>query len=430
MFKYSQFSKNQMRLLTWWMPKSTKKSMNGIIAEGAVRSGKTIIMGLSFVFWSMQSMNGTRLAICGKTVSSTRRNIVEPLVPLLRQRGYKVIDRRTEGKLIISRKGRINTYYIFGGRDESSASLIQGLTLSGVLLDEVALMPRSFVEQAMARCSVDGSKYWFNCNPEGPMHWFKVNYIDRAEELKLLKLHFLLDDNLSLSDEIKQRYKTMYTGIFYKRFILGEWAFSDGVIYSNIPEETYYNTNNRDKIVPIKIREHDIHPIYGTDYGITNPMVYLEIYTYYEPGNTIPYFYVDNEYYFDSKKEFRQKTDNEYIEDFEYFKSDEYYRFIVCDPSAESLIIAHQRKGHRIIKAKNDVLPGINMINTLFSIGHIKINKDRCPNLCNELAVYQWDSKKSEHGLDQPLKSNDHACDALRYAIFTTTNKYQVYPVE
>ena len=100
-----------------------------------------------------------------------------------------------------------------------------------MFLDEVALMPQSFVNQALARCSVKGSKYWFNCNPEGPNHWFKVEWIDKKKEKNILHLHFTMDDNPSLDEETKDRYKRMFVGVFYQRFILGLWVLAEGIIY-------------------------------------------------------------------------------------------------------------------------------------------------------------------------------------------------------
>lgn len=127
--------------------------------------------------------------------------------------------------------GRENRFYIFGGKDEGSAALIQGMTLSGVMLDETALMPRSFCEQAIARCSVDNSRLWFNCNPENPAHWFYTEWIKKAVDKNCLYLHFTMDDNPSLSEEIKQRYKNLYSGSFYERFIEGKWVSCDGAVY-------------------------------------------------------------------------------------------------------------------------------------------------------------------------------------------------------
>ncbi|MCD8026472.1 MAG: phage terminase large subunit [Clostridiales bacterium] len=96
-----------------------------------------------------------------------------------------------------------------------------------MLFDEVALMPRTFVEQALARCSVPGSKFWFNCNPEYPEHWFYTEWIKQAEEKNALYLHFTMDDNPSLEEDVKRRYESLYSGVFYERFVRGQ---VDGVL--------------------------------------------------------------------------------------------------------------------------------------------------------------------------------------------------------
>lgn len=426
-FKYSPFSKKQMQLLTWWTDESPYKDCRGIIAEGAIRAGKTILEGLSFTFWSTLNFNRSNFAICGKTVSSAKRNIVEPLIGLLKMRGYKVVFKEAQGKLIVAGNDHINTYYIFGGKDESSAQLIQGITLAGVLFDEVALMPQSFVNQAIARCSVKGAKYWFNCNPEGPRHWFKLEHVDKWKEKKYLRLHFRLEDNPSLDQETIEKYYSMFQGIFYRRFILGEWAFADGVVYSDIPESTWYNAETRDKVLPVKCREHDVHPYYACDYGTANPHVYLEIYKYKRPGESIPYFYVDNEYYWNSKIAMKQKTNEEYVADFQSFISDPMYKYLIVDPSATSFIETARRQGIRVMKANNDVREGITMLASLFAMGHVFINEDRCKNLKAELGLYIWDQKKAERGIEDVVKANDHACDAFRYGVKTVTPQWELY---
>ena len=218
-FRFKPFSRKQRKVLNWWTKDSPVKDADGIIADGAIRAGKTIAMSLSFVLWAMHTFNGEQFAMCGKTIGSFRRNVLFWLKVMLAGRGYHVEDKRGENLVTVSKGQRINYFYIFGGTDERSQDLIQGMTLAGVLLDEVALMPESFVNQAVARCSVDGSTIWFNCNPEYPSHWFKVNWIDKAAEKNLLYLHFTMDDNLSLSERVKERYKRMYTGIWYDRFI-------------------------------------------------------------------------------------------------------------------------------------------------------------------------------------------------------------------
>ena len=225
-FKFQPFSRRQKQILTWWAPDSPVKDYDGIIADGAIRSGKTVCMSLSFVMWAMATFSGQNFAMCGKTIGSFRRNVLFWLKLMLKSRGYRVMDHRADNLVEISRGAVTNYFYIFGGKDERSQDLIQGITLAGLFCDEVALMPESFVNQATGRCSVAGSKYWFNCNPDGPYHWFKVNWIDKAigylgkkkaaklqqeavakgTELnlkKLLYVHFTMDDNLSLSEAIK-----------------------------------------------------------------------------------------------------------------------------------------------------------------------------------------------------------------------------------
>lgn len=432
--EWQQFSKKQLQLLTWWSDNSPYKNMNGIIAEGAVRSGKTLLMSFSFVAWSMNKFDHQQFAICGKTVGSLRRNVVTVLKDALNGRGFKVIDRQTENKLVISYKGKVNTYYLFGGRDERSQDLIQGITLAGVLLDEVALMPRSFVEQAMARCSVTGSTLWFNCNPEGPNHWFYKELVLKAQEKKLIRIHLGLDDNLSLSEEIKDRYRSNFKGIFYRRFILGEWAFADGVVYDCYSEEKNTYTNaTRDQVLPYYIKENDPpygYPYYGTDYGVFNPQVFLEVYKVMKAGDRIPYFYVDKEYYYNSREKMAQKTDDEYVSDLEKFIDGKHHRGMVVDPSASSLMVAASKRGIKNTKANNDVMEGLRMVYSLMSTGHILINKDNCPNLVSEIGLYCWDEKKGENGKELVVKKNDHALDALRYVVATTTQPFLVLGYE
>lgn len=235
-FKFEPFSKKQRQVLTWWMHGSPVEHKNGIIADGAIRSGKTLSMSLAFVIWAMETFNGQNFAMCGKTILSFRRNVLFWLKLMLRSRGYLIAENRSDNLLEISRKGKLNYFYLFGGKDERSQDLIQGITLAGVFLDEVALMPESFVNQATGRCSVPGSKFWFNCNPESPNHWFKKEWIDN-EEKDLLHLHFTMDDNLSLTEKIKDRYRLMYTGVFYQRYILGFWTIAEGAIYTALAND-------------------------------------------------------------------------------------------------------------------------------------------------------------------------------------------------
>lgn len=236
-FQFQPFSTKQVQVLTWWNDLSPVKDKDMLIADGSVRAGKTVVMSISFIMWSMETFDEENFALCGKTIGSLRRNVVKPLKRMLKGRGYKCHDRRSENILTISKNGKNNDYYLFGGKDESSQDLIQGITLAGILFDEVALMPQSFVNQATARCSVEGAKMWFNCNPDGPYHWFKLEYLDKLEEKNAIHIHFTMDDNLSLSEHVKDRYKKMYSGIFYERYILGLWKLAEGLIYKKFAND-------------------------------------------------------------------------------------------------------------------------------------------------------------------------------------------------
>ena len=236
-FKFKPFSRKQRKVLNWWCRSSPVRDYNGIIADGAIRSGKSVAMSLGFVIWAMSEFEACNFAMCGKTIGSFRRNVLFWLKLMLRSRGYSVSEQRTENLVIVRRGSVENYFYVFGGKDERSQDLIQGITLAGVFFDEVALMPESFVNQATGRCSVDGSKFWFNCNPGSPAHWFKTGWIDKRADKRLLYLHFTMDDNLSLSEAVKERYRSTYTGVFFKRYILGEWKSADGVIYRQFADD-------------------------------------------------------------------------------------------------------------------------------------------------------------------------------------------------
>ena len=379
-------------------------SYDALICDGAVRSGKTSIMSLSFFLWAMGNFNNCAFAFCGKSVGAVERNIVVPLLSVVYLRQNFDIRYNRGDHVIVARRGnRENRIYLFGGKDESSYTLVQGVTLAGVLLDEVALMPRSFVEQALARCSVKGSKLWFNCNPENPQHWFRQELILKPEKHNALHLHFLMDDNPSLDEETKARYRSMYSGLFYERYILGRWVMSEGLIYDMFdPTENVYRER------PAGMYDRSQRYI-ACDYGTTNPTVFLDI---YDDGERIR---VDREYRWDSRKERRQKTDQEYADDFLEFMGGTDATVLV-DPSAASFIVALRQRGVYVREADNDVLDGIRKTGVLLNRREILIH-ERCSGLIDELGTYLWDEKASLRGEEKPVKQQDHGPDALRYFV-------------
>lgn len=434
-FKFQPFSRKQKQILTWWMPDSPVKDYDGIIADGAIRSGKTVCMSLSFVFWAMATFNGQNFGMCGKTIGSFRRNVLFWLKLMLRSRGYKVVDHRGDNLVEISKGGVTNNFYIFGGKDESSQDLVQGITLAGVFFDEVALMPESFVNQATGRCSVDGSKYWFNCNPDGPYHWFKVNWIDKAigylgkakakrlkeeaeqkgEELELKKLlyvHFTMDDNLSLSEEIKARYRSMYTGIFFKRYIEGRWAMAEGIIYD------MFNVDYHVKKVSEFVRKLiDGGRYVSIDYGTQNATAML-LWNKGIDGK----WYCIREYYYSGRDKGTQKTDSEYADDLVEWLEDTPIKDVIVDPSAASFITELRKRGFNVIPADNGVEDGIRFVAALLNREKIVFSSS-CENTIKEFASYIWDPKAADRGEDKPIKQHDHAMDAVRYFCYTVLNK-------
>lgn len=398
---FSRFSKKQLIALSWWHNSSPFCGYDGLICDGAVRSGKTTCMSLSFVAWSLYRFNDENFAICGKTIASLRRNVLTSLLPALRQSGFEYKEKLSSNMLEISFEGRKNRYYLFGGRDESSASLIQGITLAGIFLDEVALMPRSFVEQALARCSVNGSAFWFNCNPENPHHWFYEEWIKKAEEKNCLYLHFTMKDNPSLSQKMIKRYESLYSGAFYERFVLGLWVAADGLVYPEAAQGKY-----TEKPLTPAFQKHYV----SCDYGTVNPTS-MGLWGLHDNV-----WYRFDEYYYSSRLEGRQKTDEEYYSDLAALCGDREIEAVIVDPSAASFIECIRRHGRfRVIPAKNDVTDGIRRVQSAFRQGQIKISP-LCKGAIKEFSLYRWDKKA---GKDSPKKENDHAMDEIRYFVST-----------
>ena len=360
---------------------------DALICDGSIRSGKTMMMIVAFVDWAMRSFDRQRFAICGKTVDSTVKNIIKPYLALTYWRNkYKITWHKSDKTMVVRYGNRENVFEVFGGRDESSYALIQGRTLAGVLLDEVALMPRSFVEQACARCSVADSKMWFNCNPGSPQHWFYTDWICAPEKHNALHLHFSLEDNPSLSQRIIDRYKSMYTGVFYKRYVRGEWCVAEGLVYDfgedNIVDEI---PSNGEYYISI-------------DYGTMNPFSAGSWCVV--GGNAVRI----KEFYYNGRKSGVQRTDEQYCDDIEALAKGYDIKRVIVDPSAASFITALRNRKFSVIKANNDVFDGIRRTAEFLREGKIKIHRS-CTDCRAEFGLYRWDEKATQ---DTVIKENDH----------------------
>ena len=422
---YQTFSPKQIQAMLWWaMPKF--RQYDAIICDGSVRSGKTMAMSIGYLLWSMRNFDHETFAFCGKTIDSLKRNVVTPIQKWMAGVMQPKIN-LSKNYMDVEWRGHHNRYYFFGGKDESSYALIQGITLAGVLLDEVALMPRSFVDQATARCSVTGSKIWMNCNPDGSEeHWLYKELIDgvhgKAGEKNRLHLHFTMEDNRALSVSVRKRYERMYSGVFYERYVLGKWVMADGLVYPQFQKLRH--------VIPDTVPDVHSGEFYlSCDYGTLNP---TSVGLWHLSGDG--YATRIREYYYDARKEGHSRTDEEHYAALEQLAGDiaPYVRYVIVDPSAASFIECIRRHGvFRVRKANNSVLDGIRDTSTLLQAGRIHICEG-CTDIIREFGLYCWDNQAK--GKDAVVKTNDHAMDDMRYFVRTamqrTLREYRMPPAD
>lgn len=434
-FRYAPFSVKQKWVLTWWTDESPYKDKDGIICDGAVRSGKTIIMGLSYVIWATSSFDGEQFGMAGKTIMSLRRNLIKPLLPLLLMRGYEYEEHRQENYITIrgfDKDGNQtqNDFYLFGGKDEASQDLIQGITLAGIFLDEVALMPESFVNQATTRCSVEGSKLWFNCNPESPDHYFKLEWIDLITEKNLIRIHFTMDDNPSLSDEIKDRYKRMYKGVFFDRYILGLWCVASGLIFP------YFAENNE----PFLVTDEDCKAqqyskrVMGIDFGGTGSKTVFHLTGYI--GGYAEFRSLDEDSIPLGDEIGAKEICDKFVEFYrrcikEWGRVDWIFPDSASPTMINSLIASARDAGlpYRNISGcrKNEVCERPKTFDSLLNTGRYKINKDRCTGTIKALGSLRWDEKHSDIPEDKNIGNVNDYWDALNYTVLDFIEYIDLY---
>ena len=425
LFKFTKFSQKQKAILEWWLPGSPYADKDGIICDGSIRSGKTTVMSLSFVMWAMETFNGENFALCGKTIQSLRRNVIKQLKNMLKSRGYKVVEHRSENSMTIIKGDIENEFYLFGGKDEGSQDLIQGITLAGVFFDEVALMPESFVNQATGRCSVAGSKFWFNCNPEGPDHFIKTEWIDKITDKNLIRIHFTMHDNPSLAAHIIERYERMYRGVFYDRFILGLWVLASGIIFKYFAEDDseylFDDSDIFDEYGELKVRFSKI--VMGIDFGGNGSKTTYNL-TGYING------YKDFRALEEDELPVTENIDAKMICDkfIEFYKMclDKYGRvdWIFPDSASptmiNSLISAAREAGlnSRNIKGcrKNEVSERPKTIDLLLNTGRLKIHR-KLTSTRKAIGGLRWDEKKPEIPEDKNIGNINDRWDSFCYTL-------------
>ncbi len=362
---------------------------------GAVSSGKTYSSLERFIYDLKHGPPGEAMII-GVNRTSIQRNI---LTHLYRQMGFPVPSEKAQKDNVY---GRI--LWFVGAPDVSAVSTIQGSTLALAYVDEATCLPEAFWKMLESRMRVPGAKILATCNPEGPAHFLKKDYIDN-EKLDLAHWQFNLDDNPSLDNAYKQQLKASYTGLWYNRYILGEWALATGAIYDNYDrlneyEKEYGNPN---------------YYIVGIDYGTTNATAAVLCGV---TPKAWPQVHIESEYYYDSAKVGRAKTDAELVRDIKEFIGYKNVSAIYLDPAAASLKIALRQADLPVIDAKNDVVPGIKTVGKFIAGKNIVIHRS-CKTLIEHIQSYAWCSKAADRGEDKPVKKNDHILDALRYAIYS-----------
>jgi PBSX family phage terminase large subunit len=399
--QWGRFSKKALDFIT-----NSNARLN--IAHGSVRSSKTINCTVRWLDYIKTGPPGI-LFMIGKTTTTLQRNVLDDLFDIVGNRNYKWLDKQKGELMLFGRK-----IYCIGANDERAEEKIRGATIAGAYCDEVSLYPESFFNQLMARMSVPGAKCFCNTNPDSPYHWFYVNYINNQELIDrgIAKVwHFTMDDNPNLDEQYKKDLAAMYTGLWYKRMILGLWVMAEGAVYDMFKD-------NVNVITQDKLPDHFLKRYIGVDFGQGNPTVFLKFGLTYNEKNQ-PVLWQYDEYYHDGRKE-GSKILSKYSSDMKKFIGDEYIDGIFIDPSALALINQFKADGiNNIRHANNDVLSGIATVSSFIGSGRLFIVKERCPNTLREYNSYIWDPKAQQHGEDKPVKEHDHCMDATRYVCHT-----------
>lgn len=398
------------------------------ILNGAVRSSKTFALHPKVVLLCRYKVDGLSI-FTGVSKNTIYKNVLSHLFDIIGPRNYSY--NRSTGELNMFGC----TWFVIGAKDEGSEKYIRGETIGRAICDELTLMPRSFFMTLMGRMSPAGARVYATTNPEGPYHWVKSELIDdkgRAGDVEVI--NFTMNDNPNIDKDSKRRIKSMYKGVYYKRFILGLWVMAEGAVYRDaVREDTYYKNETR----PITLKNAGgfTDRCIAIDYGTTNPCVFLDI---WDDGKRV---WIDREYYWDSREKMQMKTDAQYADDLIRFIAGEdpisghpnpthpanaVPTTVICDPSAASFITECASRGIYCIDADNEVEDGIRLCATGINNGVIRINEEECPHLKQELETYCYDNKKAARGVEEPIKAHDHGPDAKRYYVKTRLPEWRL----
>lgn len=366
------------------------------IAHGPVRSGKSVALEVWRWAQYVRTAPPGDLLMAARTLKALERNVLRPLQDVF---GSKHVQYSLGNKRALLFRREVE---LEGANDERAEAKIRGMTLAGALTNEVTLLPESFFRQVLARMSAPGAQLFGTTNPDGPFHWLKRDFLDREPNLNLRQWVFRLDDNTFLDPAYVEALKAEYTGLWYRRFILGQWCAAEGAIYDMFDESRHVV----DSLPTIRRTWCAID--YGTS-GTTSMLLIGE--------GEDRCLYVMDESTWNAREKGRQRTDKEHAEEFERFTERHRIERTFIDPSAASFILQLSKlrvKG--LVPADNRVLDGIRNVASLLSADRLKFHR-RCKNTLREMRAYAWDPKAQVQGEDRPIKADDHHVDSLRYGI-------------
>lgn len=322
------YTQKQRTLMNLWKQNKLRR-LN--ILEGSVSSGKTWISLVLWAFWVATMPQDKLYLMCGKSLTTLKRNCLIPLEELVGSSNFTFSLAAKEGYLFGRRM------LLEGGNDARSESKIRGLTLQGAYCDELTLFPRDFFVMLLSRLRVPGAKLIATTNPDSPQHWLKTEYIDRETDLDLLDMRFTLDDNTTLDPDYVDSIKAEYTGVFYDRFIRGEWCLAEGRIYSQFDPAKHIRREGLPKG----------RWYISVDYGTMNAFS-AGLWRY--DGETA---YRAAEWYYSGRKTRRQLTNTQYLEQLQRLAGDRPIEAVIVDPSAASFIAELRQAGFTVRKGKN-----------------------------------------------------------------------------
>lgn len=384
------YTKKQRQLLELW---KRKKLCRINLLEGSVSSGKTWVSLVLWGFWVATMPADKLYLMCGKSLTTLKRNCLIPLEELFGRSNFQFSTSAKEAYLFGRR------ILLEGANDARSESKIRGLTLQGAYCDELTLFPRDFFVMLLSRLRVPGAKLIATTNPDSPEHWLKKEYIDRRTELDMLVVRFLLDDNTTLDPQYVTAVKAEYTGVFYNRFILGEWCLAEGIVYPQFDRTQHVR----------QLDDPQGKWYISVDYGTLNAFS-AGLWCY--DGKQA---YRAAEWYYSGRAQRRQLTNTQYLKHIQALAGGRNIEAVVVDPSAASFITELRQAGFTVRKGKNDVVDGIRRVSTALQQGKLLFSP-ACQDCIREFSLYRWDEKAAE---DRPIKENDHAMDDVRYFVNT-----------